>query len=91
MQSRCAPSIEQTIFLLPLANRRCNYGQGAQLINDEQGLGAAQDAARMQRVVSFYEKLPRGPAPETKAKGLIGRYQAKYFGKEPSAARTLHP
>lgn len=42
----------------------------------------------MQRVVSFYEKLPRGAAPEHKAKGLIGRYQARYFGKNPSAART---
>jgi F-type H+-transporting ATPase subunit f len=42
----------------------------------------------MQRVVSFYEKLPRGAAPEVKAKGLLGRYQARYFGKNPSAART---
>ena len=41
----------------------------------------------MQRVVSFYEKLPRGPAPEMKAKGLIGRYQAKHFGKNASATR----
>ena len=41
----------------------------------------------MQRVVSFYEKLPRGAAPEVKAKGLLGRYQAKYFGKNPSATR----
>lgn len=53
-----------------------------------QGLGAAQDAARMQRVVSFYEKLPRGAAPEAKAKGIWGRYQAKYFGKNASGART---
>lgn len=53
-----------------------------------QGLGAAADAARMQRVVSFYEKLPRGAAPEVKAKGLVGRYQAKYFGKNASATRT---
>jgi len=35
----------------------------------------------MQRVVSFYEKLPRGSATEIKPKGLIGRYQAKHFGK----------
>jgi len=45
----------------------------------------------MKRVVSFYEKLPRGAAPEIKGKGLIGRYQAKYFGKNPSATRTLRP
>ena len=53
------------------------------------GIGAAQDAARMQRVVSFYEKLPRGAAPEIQPKGLLGRYQARYFGKKPSAAREL--
>ncbi|MCJ1438034.1 ATP synthase f chain, mitochondrial precursor [Xylographa pallens] len=54
------------------------------------GIGAAQDAVRMQRVVSFYEKLPRGPAPEIKASGLLGRYQARYFGKNPSAAPIVH-
>jgi F-type H+-transporting ATPase subunit f len=41
----------------------------------------------MQRVVNFYEKLPRGPAPEIKATGLLGRYQAKHFGKNPSGKR----
>ena len=41
----------------------------------------------MKRVVSFYEKLPRGPAPEIKATGLLGRYQAKHFGKNPTAKR----
>ena len=45
----------------------------------------------MQRVVSFYEKLPRGRAPDVQPKGLIGRYQARYFGKNPSAMRTLTP
>lgn len=43
----------------------------------------------MSRVVSFYEKLPRGSAPEVKAKGLIGRYQAAYFGKNASATRRF--
>ncbi|EGX95762.1 mitochondrial F1F0 ATP synthase subunit F Atp17 [Cordyceps militaris CM01] len=50
-------------------------------------IGGAPDALRMQRVVSFYEKLPRGVAPEAKAKGLLGRYQARYFGKKASATR----
>ncbi|KAI9799822.1 MAG: hypothetical protein M1825_004382 [Sarcosagium campestre] len=54
------------------------------------GIGAAKDAARMQRLVSFYEKLPRGPAPETKASGIFGRYRARYFGKNPSAAPIVH-
>ncbi|KAL8988126.1 MAG: hypothetical protein Q9177_002748 [Variospora cf. flavescens] len=54
------------------------------------GIGAAQDAARMERVVSFYEKLPRGPAPEVQPRGLFERYQARYFGKRPSAAPLAH-
>lgn len=44
----------------------------------------------MQRVVSFYEKLPRGPAPDVKAKGILGRYQAKHFGKNPSVTRRFY-
>merc|ERR1712225_131554 len=51
---------------------------------------AAQDAARMQRVVSFYEKLPRGAAPDIKPKGLLGRYQAKHFGKNPTGTPIIH-
>ena len=43
----------------------------------------------MQRVVGFYEKLPRGAAPEVQAKGLLGRYQAKHFGKNSTAKRTF--
>lgn len=42
----------------------------------------------MERVVSFYAGLPRGPAPQTKAAGLLGRYQARYFNKN-SPARKL--
>lgn len=41
----------------------------------------------MERVVNFYAGLPRGPAPEVKPTGLIGRYQARYFGKNASGAR----
>ncbi|OJD27892.1 hypothetical protein ACJ73_00709 [Blastomyces percursus] len=54
------------------------------------GIGAAQDAARMERIVGFYEKLPRGAAPEIKPTGLLGRYQARYFGKNPSAMPIIH-
>ncbi|KAL2145665.1 hypothetical protein VTI28DRAFT_6540 [Corynascus sepedonium] len=53
-------------------------------------IGAAPDAVRMQRVVSFYEKLPRGPAPAAKATGILGRYQAKHFGKNASAKPIVH-
>lgn len=41
----------------------------------------------MHRIVQFYEKLPRGPAPEAKPSGLLGRYQARYMGKKPSGMR----
>lgn len=59
-------------------------------IGTTQAIGAAPDAVRMQRVVNFYEKLPRGPAPQVKATGLLGRYQARYFaGKNASATRML--
>lgn len=43
----------------------------------------------MQRVVNFYEKLPRGQAPEVKPTGFLGRYQAKHFGKNPTAKRMF--
>ena len=59
------------------------------LIISNQGIGAAQDAARVERIASFYGKLPRGPAPEVNPKGLYERYQAAYFGKNPSAAREF--
>ncbi|KAF1994808.1 hypothetical protein P154DRAFT_526827 [Amniculicola lignicola CBS 123094] len=44
----------------------------------------------MQKVVSFYEKLPRGAAPEIKPSGLLGRYQHRYFGKNVSAMPLVH-
>ncbi|QIW99075.1 hypothetical protein AMS68_004593 [Peltaster fructicola] len=53
-------------------------------------IGAAADAVRMQRVVDFYEKLPRGPAPETKYRGLHGWYKSRYFGKNASAMPLVH-
>lgn len=53
-------------------------------------IGASPDAAKMQRVVNFYEKLPRGPAPEVQAKGFWGKYQAKHFGKNPTARPIAH-
>ena len=60
----------------------------SEMLTISQGLGAAKDAVRMARIAKFYEQLPKGPAPEVKATGIMGRYQAKYFGKNPSAART---
>nr|POE51790.1 atp synthase subunit f, mitochondrial [Quercus suber] len=54
-------------------------------------IGGAADAARMQKVVSFYEKLPRGPAPAPKASGLLSWYSLKYMtGRNASAAPIFH-
>ncbi|KAI5923655.1 mitochondrial F1-F0 ATP synthase subunit F of fungi-domain-containing protein [Camillea tinctor] len=53
-------------------------------------IGTAPDALRMKRVVNFYEKLPRGPAPEHEATGILGRYQAKHFGKNPTIKPVIH-
>ncbi|KAL2002937.1 hypothetical protein VTN02DRAFT_5470 [Thermoascus thermophilus] len=53
-------------------------------------IGAARDAARMERVVKFYKNLPRGPAPEPEPTGFLERYQARYFGKNPSAMPLVH-
>ncbi|CRG90595.1 hypothetical protein PISL3812_07639 [Talaromyces islandicus] len=53
-------------------------------------IGAAQDAARMERVVNFYARLPRGSAPAPKPTGLLERYQARYFnGKKASPMHDL--
>lgn len=41
----------------------------------------------MARIAKFYEKLPKGAAPDRATGGLIGRYQARYMGKNASAAR----
>lgn len=53
-------------------------------------IGAPKDAARMSRVVSFYSKLPKGPA-QFKNSGLWSAYKTRYFdaGKE-SGAPLLH-
>ncbi|KAJ6122319.1 hypothetical protein N7512_004784 [Penicillium capsulatum] len=60
--------------------------RGLSTLIPPKAIGAAQDAARMERVVNFYAGLPRGAAPQTKATGLLGRYQARYFsGKNASA------
>jgi hypothetical protein len=80
-------SMAQLLDLQPLPNNRGI--ERRKKTDGIQGIGAAQDAARMSRVVSFYEKLPRGSAPDVKPKGLFGRYQARYFGKNPSATRMF--
>ncbi|KAF2829345.1 hypothetical protein CC86DRAFT_368375 [Ophiobolus disseminans] len=67
----------------------CTWRTGT-FTNNTKVIGASPNAVRMQKVVSFYEKLPRGPAPEPQGKGLIGRYQKKYFGKNPSAKPLVH-
>ncbi|EME40649.1 hypothetical protein DOTSEDRAFT_74257 [Dothistroma septosporum NZE10] len=53
-------------------------------------IGGAADAARMQNVVGFYERLPRGAAPAAKPSGLFQRYQARYMGAKPSPMPIVH-
>lgn len=56
-----------------------------------QAIGAAQDAARMERVVNFYARLPRGSAPAPKPTGLLERYQARYFNGKKASPMRKHP
>jgi Mitochondrial F1-F0 ATP synthase subunit F of fungi len=72
---RCSPLAS---ILRSRAERKTNF---------HQGLSAAKDAVRMARIAKFYERLPKGPMPEIKPRGLLERYQHRYFGKNPSAAR----
>ncbi|THY33182.1 hypothetical protein D6D00_01117 [Aureobasidium pullulans] len=88
-----APTTRPQPLARPISSHsfwRKSYENQADIV-DYQGLGASADAARMQRVVSFYERLPRGPAPEHKPSGLLQRYQHRYFnGKNPSAMPLVH-
>ncbi|CAD6572133.1 MAG: ATP synthase f chain, mitochondrial precursor [Cyphobasidiales sp. Tagirdzhanova-0007] len=56
-------------------------------------ISGAPGAKRMESVLEFYSKLPKGPAPKAASKGLnpFTRYKAAYFekGKE-SGAPLLH-
>ncbi|EGG07730.1 uncharacterized protein MELLADRAFT_43111 [Melampsora larici-populina 98AG31] len=57
-----------------------------------QALTGSSTAARMNRVVEFYSKLPKGSAPKPSA-GLnpFARYKARYIdGENASAAPLLH-
>ncbi|CAG8514875.1 9165_t:CDS:2 [Ambispora gerdemannii] len=37
------------------------------------------DAARINRLVNFYQKVPKGPRPIPEPKSLADRYRAKYI------------
>lgn len=56
---------------------------------DFQAIGAAKDAARMGRITSFYEKLPRGQAVAETSSNPIEAYRIKHFGEKGGSARTL--
>ncbi|CAI5755518.1 unnamed protein product [Candida verbasci] len=59
-------------------------------IASAKNLGSNPHAKRMQEVVSFYKKLPQGPAPTAK-KSLnpITRYWDKYLGGEKGSGKPL--
>ncbi|KAL8961784.1 MAG: hypothetical protein Q9193_001713 [Seirophora villosa] len=56
------------------------------------GIGMAKEAARIERLTSFYGKIPQGPAPKVKPRGLFEWYQERYFGRgeNHSAAPIAH-
>ncbi|KAI9606951.1 hypothetical protein KEM48_001720 [Puccinia striiformis f. sp. tritici PST-130] len=61
-------------------------------IASAQALSSSGTAARMQRVVEFYSKLPKGPAPKA-SPGLnpFARYKARYMdGENASGAPLFH-
>ncbi|EEP75883.1 conserved hypothetical protein [Uncinocarpus reesii 1704] len=64
--------------------------RGISTLIPPKAIGAAKDAARMERVGNFYGKLPRGRAPEVKPSGFFARYHAKHFGKNPTAKPLVH-
>ncbi|KIW12860.1 hypothetical protein PV08_08047 [Exophiala spinifera] len=69
----------------------CNHiNVSLQKVANPSGLGAAANAQRMAKIAKFYEQLPKGPAPQRAPSGPLGWYQAKYFGKNPSAAPIWH-
>ncbi|KAH8915385.1 ATP synthase subunit F [Atractiella rhizophila] len=52
-------------------------------------LGSHPNAARMTNVVSFYSRLPKGPAPKVTSANPITRYRQRYF-EGGSAAPVVH-
>ncbi|CAG8509587.1 8537_t:CDS:1 [Ambispora leptoticha] len=40
---------------------------------------SAADTARINRLINFYKKVPKGPRPIPEPKSLIDKYRAKYI------------
>ncbi|KAL1914894.1 uncharacterized protein VTP21DRAFT_7810 [Calcarisporiella thermophila] len=60
-------------------------------ISSTKSIGAPKDAARMERLVDFYKKLPKGSPEVSRPSGFWGRYKARYFeGGNASAMPILH-
>lgn len=55
-----------------------------------QNIGSNPNAKRMAEVVSFYKKLPTGPAPAAKKPtSPFGKYKAAYFDGENASGKPL--
>lgn len=53
-------------------------------------MGSNPNAKRMQEVVSFYKKLPQGPAPAPKKPTTPwGKYKAAYFDGDNASGKPL--
>lgn len=62
----------------------------AYLIILTQNIGSNPNAKRMAEVVSFYKKLPTGPAPAAKKPtSPFGKYKAAYFDGENASGKPL--
>ncbi|KAK6460244.1 ATP synthase f chain mitochondrial precursor [Scheffersomyces coipomensis] len=59
-------------------------------IASAKNLGSNPNAKRMAEVVSFYKKLPTGPAPAAKkAINPLARYRAAYFDGDNASGKPL--
>ncbi|CAK9436490.1 uncharacterized protein LODBEIA_P10480 [Lodderomyces beijingensis] len=59
-------------------------------IASAKNLGSAPNAKRMTEVVSFYKKLPQGPAPAAKkSSNPLARYRAAYFDGDNASGKPL--
>ncbi|CAL1196264.1 unnamed protein product [Candida parapsilosis] len=59
-------------------------------IASAKNLGSAPNAKRMQEVVSFYKKLPQGPAQAAKKPtNPLARYRAAYFDGDNASGKPL--
>ncbi|EMR08733.1 hypothetical protein PNEG_02908 [Pneumocystis murina B123] len=48
------------------------------------------DASRVRRIIDFYARLPRGPAPTISPRNWVEQYKKTYFNGRGKAQPVLH-